>query len=163
MTISQWNVVVLCIGKKYCHHAMFASPLTTIYFSMQRRLLPFWRKKWKRFYSCIKCSTRNMTKDCSVQENYKVRTCCVHKLFWMSKQKAENNLCTQLVLFMYRIGNSMNNLLSHCGLVDARISASEKGLSVTKHIWVINIKKISNLLLQNLYIMILYTCLINNE
>ena len=27
-------------------------------------------------------------------------------------------------------GNSMNNLLSHCGLVDARISASEKNLLV---------------------------------
>ena len=29
-------------------------------------------------------------------------------------------------------GNSMNNLLSYCGLVDARISASEKDLPVTK-------------------------------
>ena len=27
-------------------------------------------------------------------------------------------------------GNSMNNLLSYCGLVDARISASEKDLPV---------------------------------
>ena len=27
-------------------------------------------------------------------------------------------------------GNSMNNLLSYCGLVDARISASEKALPV---------------------------------
>ena len=29
-------------------------------------------------------------------------------------------------------GNSMNNLLSFCGLVDARISASEKDLPVTQ-------------------------------
>ena len=29
-------------------------------------------------------------------------------------------------------GNSMNNLLSYCGLVDARISASEKDLLVPK-------------------------------
>ena len=28
-------------------------------------------------------------------------------------------------------GNSMNNLLSYCGLVDARISTSEKDLPVT--------------------------------
>ena len=28
-------------------------------------------------------------------------------------------------------GNSMNNLLSYCGLIDARISASEKDLSVS--------------------------------
>ena len=45
--------------------------------------------------------TQNMTKDCSLiyqflHENYKLRTCCVHKLFWMSKQKT--NLCTQHVL-----------------------------------------------------------------
>ena len=29
-------------------------------------------------------------------------------------------------------GNSMNNLLSYCGLVDARISASEKDLPVSQ-------------------------------
>ena len=29
-------------------------------------------------------------------------------------------------------GNSMNNLLSYCGLVDARISASEKDLPVNE-------------------------------
>ena len=31
-------------------------------------------------------------------------------------------------------GNSMNNLLSYCGLVDARISASEKHLPVLTHV-----------------------------
>ena len=35
-----------------------------------------------------------------------------------------------LVVFMSWTGNSMNNLLSYCGLVDARISASEKDLPV---------------------------------
>ena len=34
------------------------------------------------------------------------------------------------VQFMYWTRNSMNNLLSYCGLVDARISASEKDLPV---------------------------------
>ena len=38
--------------------------------------------------------------------------------------------CTELVIFMYWTRNSMNNLLSYCGLVDARISASEKDLPV---------------------------------
>ena len=38
--------------------------------------------------------------------------------------------CTELVVFMYRTCNSMNNLLSYCGLVDARISAPEKDLPV---------------------------------
>ena len=40
--------------------------------------------------------------------------------------------CSELVVFMYRTGKSMNNLLSNCGLVDARISASEKDLPVSQ-------------------------------
>ena len=65
----------------------------------------------------------------SVHENYKVRTCCVHKLFWISKQKEfMYTTCSELVVFMYGTGISMNNLLSYCGLVDANISASEKNL-----------------------------------
>ena len=43
-------------------------------------------------------------------------------MFWES---------SELAIFMYWTGNSMNNLLSYCGLVDAKISASEKDLSVT--------------------------------
>ena len=38
--------------------------------------------------------------------------------------------CSELGIFMYLTCNSMNNLLSYCGLVDARISASEKDLPV---------------------------------
>ena len=38
--------------------------------------------------------------------------------------------CSELVVFMYRTGKSMYNLLSYCGLVDARIRASKKDLSV---------------------------------
>ena len=38
--------------------------------------------------------------------------------------------CSELLVFMYRTRNSMNNLLSYCGLVDARISACEKELPV---------------------------------
>ena len=34
--------------------------------------------------------------------------------------------CSELGIFMYWTCNSMNNLLSYCGLVDARISASKK-------------------------------------
>ena len=33
-------------------------------------------------------------------------------------------------VFMYWTGKSMNNLLSYCGLVDPRISASDKDLPV---------------------------------
>ena len=48
-----------------------------------------------------------------------------------------NNFCTQHVLprfefgiFMYWTCNSMNNLSSYCGLVDAKIRASDKDLPV---------------------------------
>ena len=35
---------------------------------------------------------------------------------------------SELVVFMYWSGKSINNLLSYCGLVDPRISASDKDL-----------------------------------
>ena len=38
--------------------------------------------------------------------------------------------CSELGIFIYWTCNSMNNLLSYCGLVDARINASEKDLPV---------------------------------
>ena len=47
----------------------------------------------------------------------------------MSKQK--QNFCTQHVVNLYFWGNSMNNLLSYCGLTDARTRTSEKDLPVT--------------------------------
>ena len=34
--------------------------------------------------------------------------------------------CSELVVFMYWTGKSMNNLLSYCGLVDAKIRASDR-------------------------------------
>ena len=40
--------------------------------------------------------------------------------------------CSELVVFMYWTGKSMNNLLSYCGLVDPRISASDKNLPVIR-------------------------------
>ena len=52
----------------------------------------------------------------------------------MSKQKQkQNNFCPQHVVNLYFLGNSMNNLLSYCGLTDARMSASEKDLPVLKY------------------------------
>ena len=38
--------------------------------------------------------------------------------------------CSELVVFMYRTGKLMNNLLSYCGLFDSRIRASNKDLPV---------------------------------
>ena len=39
--------------------------------------------------------------------------------------------CSELVVFMYWTGKSLNNLMSYCGLVDARIRAFNKDLPVT--------------------------------
>ena len=48
-----------------------------------------------------------------------------------------DRICSAHVLFKFWAcnfhGNSMNNLLSYCGLVDARMSACEKNLPVWKH------------------------------
>ena len=38
--------------------------------------------------------------------------------------------CSVYVLRLYFHGNSMNNLLSYCGLIDAKIRASDKDLPV---------------------------------
>ena len=61
----------------------------------------------------------------------------LHKLFWMPKQNKKtiyvHNLfsrCSELGISIYWTRNSMNNLSSYCGLVVARISASEKDLPV---------------------------------
>ena len=59
------------------------------------------------------------------------RTCCVHKLFWMSKQKQKticvHNMfspCSELVVFMYWTGKSMNNLLSYCARTAAEMDGT---------------------------------------
>ena len=44
--------------------------------------------------------------------------------------------CSELVVFVYWTGKSMNNFLSYCGLVYARIRASNKDLPVPKTFWV---------------------------
>ena len=62
-------------------------------------------------------------------KKYKFTTCCVQILFWMSKQKQKIVYVRNMFWacsFHVRTGKSMNNLLPYCGLVDARISASEK-------------------------------------
>ena len=47
-----------------------------------------------------------------------------------TKQNKKINFCTQHVLNLYFLGNSMDNILSNCGLSDARMRASEKDLLV---------------------------------
>ena len=85
-----------------------------------------------------------MTKDCplnykfstwKVQSQNMGRTCCVYKLFWMSKQKTIHvqhmfSSCSELAIFMYWTRKSMNNLSSYYGLVDAKIRTPGKDLPV---------------------------------
>ena len=49
-----------------------------------------------------------------------------------NKKQLMYTTCSELVVFMYWTGKSMNNLSSYCGLIDARISTSEKDLPVKK-------------------------------
>ena len=61
------------------------------------------------------------------------RTCCVQELFWKSKTISVRNMffaCSELGIFTYWTCNSMNNLSSHCELVDAKIRDSDKDLPV---------------------------------
>ena len=61
------------------------------------------------------------------------RTCCVQKLFWMSETISVHNMFSAglcLEFFMYWTCNAMNNLSSYCGLVDAKIRASDKDLPI---------------------------------
>ena len=77
--------------------------------------------------------THSMTKDCSL--DYKFRTCSEHVVYincseCQNKKQFLYTKCIELAIFMHWTRNSMNNLLSYCGLVDARISAYEKKLPV---------------------------------
>ena len=74
--------------------------------------------------------------------------CSGLKLFWMSKQKQKTTYvhnmfsnvlsifwaCSELAIFMHWTGDSINNLLSCCGLVDVRTNANEKDLPVPENV-----------------------------
>ena len=101
--------------------------------------------------------THNMTKDCSLiyqfytwklQSENMGRKCCAHKLVFVLTFRtifAHNMFspwpCSELLVFMYWTGKSMSNRLSYCGLVDPRISASNKDLPVLRllrlHTWIL--------------------------
>ena len=65
-------------------------------------------------------------------EKYKFTTRCIQKLFFCFCFEIQNNICSQHVVNLYFSGNSMNNILSYCGLTDSRMRASEKDLPVAK-------------------------------
>ena len=49
---------------------------------------------------------------------------------WQNKKQFVYTTCSELVVFMYWTGKSMNNILSYGGLVNSRTSASDKDLLV---------------------------------
>ena len=53
------------------------------------------------------------------------RTICVQNKIWH---------CFELGIFMHWNGNSMDNLLSYCGLIDARISTSESDFFLLRRV-----------------------------
>ena len=75
-----------------------------------------------------------MTTDCSMNYKFKLGE---NMLRTEIVSYIQDNFCTQHVLlrfelriFMYWTCNSMNNLSSYCGLVDAKIRASDKDFPV---------------------------------
>ena len=80
--------------------------------------------------------THNMTKDCSL--NYKLCTWKLQALFWMPKQKQNNNLCTQHVLCLQFSCTELIIQWTICchivGQLDAKIRAYDKDLPVAP-IW----------------------------
>ena len=77
----------------------------------------------------------------SIHENYKLRTSGEHGVptnyvfdFVLTFRTIYVHImfswCSELVVFMYWTSNSMNNLSLYCGLVHARIRASDKDLPV---------------------------------
>ena len=87
-------------------------------------------KKSKRKWS-TSCTGKSLSEALLFAEHGENMLCT--KIFL----NVRNNFCTQHVLprfelgiFMYWNCNSMNNLSSYCGLVDAKIRASDKDLPV---------------------------------
>ena len=97
------------------------------------------------FISCLLLQV-NLCQKLLILQNMG-RTCCVHKLFWMSKSISVHNMfspCSELGNFTYWTCNSMNNMSSYCGIVDAKIRASDKDLPVLSYdhmnVWLKKIK-----------------------
>ena len=52
----------------------------------------------------------------------------------INKKQFVSIICSELVFFLHWTGNLMNNLLSYCGLNDAKINNSDKNLPVLNEI-----------------------------
>ena len=88
-----------------------------------RFTLEFWKKEYQKIPEGLHIgSIQIFVRRFSFLRTWG-RTCGVQKLFWMSKTLSAHNIfspCSKLGIFMYWTCNSINNLLSYCGLVDAK-------------------------------------------
>ena len=126
-----WNKKYLCTPNCFCNNSMYKAGANCVYLN-----------KW--YVNLIKknCTGKSVSEALileSVDPKYgdrlfkKIpnmsRTCCVQKLFWMSKQKQNMSrtccACAQKNLFCFDIQNNfckqhmfLNNLSSYCGLTD---------------------------------------------
>ena len=77
--------------------------------------------------------TQNMTKDCSWSlqaQDMGEHVVCINCSEYQNKKQLVYTTCSELGNFMYWTVDSMNNLLSYCVLVDAKIRASDNYLPV---------------------------------
>ena len=103
--------------------------------------------RWVILWQYIQCTSKSLSEAfilTSTNPQYDNRLFIdlpVQYVKTTSSENGENMLCTQivfsfllmfseLVVFMYWTSESMNNLLSYCGLVDQRISVTDKDLPV---------------------------------
>ena len=99
------------------------------YYHSQYRLRPDYDEnmdtmKDRNNYDQYICSVQYMKTTCSEHIVYINCFECQNK----NKKQFMYITCSEHVVFMYWTGKSMNNLLSYCGLVDARTSAAKKDL-----------------------------------
>ena len=65
------------------------------------------------------------------------RTCCVQKMFWMSETISVHNMFSPGLSLEFSCIEPViqwTNLSSYCGLVDAKIRASDKDLPVLEYV-----------------------------
>ena len=112
---------------------------------------------WTRYLRCFLVTGKSLSEALLFAEHGENMVCTKIVL------NVRNNFCTQHVLprfelgiFMYWTCNSMNNLWSYCGLVDAKIRASDKDLPV------LNLEEghvlLSSIIRQVLHLIFVYRC-----
>ena len=106
--VAKWHTA-LYTGNSFSEALIFASTNPQydkrLFIELQVQYMKIASSEYVVFINCSECQNKN-------------------------KKQFVYTTCSELGIFMYWTGNSMNNLLSYCGLVDAKIRASDKDLPV---------------------------------